>query len=280
MAERLAHYTIPAQRAFADSLVAGLMKRKADDPLQLARGMVRLPNNRGRRAVQDAFVRASGGGLLLPRLVTIGDPNLDEAAGALLAPADEAEPLPPPVAPLARRMILARLVAEGRAASGEPVTADEAVRLAGALARTLDQMLVEGVEPAKLRTLDLGDLQRHWERSLELFRIVLDRWPAELPRLRATDAAARRANLLQRLPYTWQAPPPSGVVCAAGISDAAPAVARLLRRVASLAEGTVVFQDLALDMPDVEWDALGPHHPDPAMEMRRRSQRRYDRAAA
>ena len=112
----LALYTIPAQRAFADSLVAGLMKRYGDDPLRLARGMVLLPNNRGRRAVQDAFVRASGGGLLLPRLVTIGDPSLDEAAGAMLDPADDETPLPPPVAPLARRMILARLVGEARRA--------------------------------------------------------------------------------------------------------------------------------------------------------------------
>src|SRR3569623_3256232 len=143
MAERLALYTIPAQRAFADSFVAGLMKRYGDDPLRLARGMVLLHNNRGRRAEQDAFVRASGGGLMLPRLVTIGDPNLDEAAGALLDPADEAEPLPPPVAPLARRMILARLVGTARAAAGAPVTADGAGRLAGALARPLGQMLVE-----------------------------------------------------------------------------------------------------------------------------------------
>src|ERR1700754_2803511 len=116
MPERgLALYTIPAQRAFADALVSGLMKRFGGDPMRLARGLVLLPNNRGRRAVQDAFVRASGGGLLLPRLVTIGDPALDEAAGAMLDPADAREPLPPPVDPLARRMILARLVSEERA---------------------------------------------------------------------------------------------------------------------------------------------------------------------
>ena len=75
---KLALYTIPAQRAFAGALVAGLMKRFGDDPMRLARGVVLLPNNRGRRAVQDAFVRASGGGLLLPRLVTIGCPKTSD----------------------------------------------------------------------------------------------------------------------------------------------------------------------------------------------------------
>ncbi|MBN8807576.1 MAG: double-strand break repair protein AddB [Sphingomonas sp.] len=273
MPERgLALYTIPAQRAFADSLVAGLMKRYGDDPLRLARGIVLLPNNRGRRAVQDAFVRASGGGLLLPRLATIGDPALDEGAGVLLDPVDEAEPLPSAVPPLQRRMILSRLVAEARAAVGEPVTADEAVRLAGALARTLDQLLVEDVAPRRLREIDLGEeLSQHWRRALDLFELVIARWPQELATLGMVDAADRRNRMLERLAKRWRAAPPPGFVCAAGISDPAPAVARLLRCVAELPESSVVFRDLALEMPAEEWDALGPHAPDPATGLRRRS---------
>lgn len=273
MSERgLALYTIPAHRAFADALVAGLMKRFGDDPLRLARGMVLVPNNRGRRAIQEAFVRASGGGLLLPRLVTIGDPALDEAAGAMLDPADEAEPLPPPVPPLARRMILARLVSEERARIGDPVSADEAVRLAGALARTLDQLLVEEVDPAALRDLTLApDLSEHWRRALELFSIVIDRWPVELERIGAIDAAKRRAAMLKRLAARWRDEPPAGFVCAAGISDPAPAVAALIRRIAELDDGLVVFQNLAIDMPDEEWLALGPHDPDPVTGLIRRS---------
>lgn len=273
MPERgLALHTIPAQRAFADALVAGLMRRYGDDPLRLARGLVLLPNNRGRRAVQDAFVRASGGGLLLPRLATIGDPSLDEAAGAMLDPADDAEPLPPPVAPLARRMTLARLVAEERARIGDPVGLDEAARLAGALARTLDQLLVEEVAPQRLRDLALApELSAHWQRALALFAIVIDRWPAELQAMGAMDAARRRALMLRRLADRWRETPPAGFVCAAGISDPAPAVAALLRRVAEMPDGLVVFQDLGIDMPDEEWDALGPHRPDPATGFTRRS---------
>ena len=63
MAERprLRLHTIPAHRAFADALVDGLMRRYAsgDDPLALARGTVLVPNNRGRQAVIEAFVRAA-----------------------------------------------------------------------------------------------------------------------------------------------------------------------------------------------------------------------------
>ena len=53
-------------------------RRFGDDPLDLARGRILLPNNRAVRTITEAFVRASGSGLVLPRLVPIGDPELDE----------------------------------------------------------------------------------------------------------------------------------------------------------------------------------------------------------
>ncbi|SDA29545.1 double-strand break repair protein AddB [Sphingomonas sp. NFR15] len=265
-------YTIPAHRAFADSLAAGLIRRFGGDPLGLARGLVLLPNNRAKRAVTDAFVRASGGGLLLPRLVALGDPALDEAAGAALDPADEADPVPPAVAPLQRRLILARLVADARERAGQPIDAAEAVRLAGDLARTLDQLLVEEVPPRRLREIDLGEaLSAHWHRALDLFTLVFDRWPAELARLGCIDLADRRARLLRRLAARWKDAPPGGFVCAAGITDTAPAVAGLLRRVAMLERGMVVFADLATGMDEAEWQALGPHAPDPVTGITRRS---------
>jgi ATP-dependent helicase/nuclease subunit B len=52
-------------------------------------------------------------------------------------------------------------------------------------------------------------------------------------------------------------------VCAAGINISAPAVARLLRRVALLDQGLVVFPALDLDMAEAEWDLLGPHQAEP-----------------
>ena len=65
--------TIPAHRAFSDALAAGILARHGRDPMVLARGILLLPNNRSIRAVGEAFVRRSGGGLLMPRLVAVGD---------------------------------------------------------------------------------------------------------------------------------------------------------------------------------------------------------------
>jgi ATP-dependent helicase/nuclease subunit B len=262
---RLALYTIPPHRAFADALAAGLIRRFGGDPLRLARGLLLVPNNRAKKAIQDAFVRASGGGLLLPRLVAVGDPELDEAV--FDTPGEDA-PVPPAVDPLQRRMILARLIQE----AGAEVDAAEAVRLAGDLASTLDQLLVEEVAPRRLRELELSeDLSAHWEKSLKLFEIVLDRWPAELARLGRIDLAERRARLLHRVAARWRHTPPHGFVCAAGITTSAPAIAQLLRVVAGLPEGMVVLPGLATAISEAEWDSLGPHQPDPATGRRPRS---------
>src|SRR5258705_2012762 len=86
-------FTIPSHRSFADSLVAGLISRHGKDPLALAQGRILLPNNRAVRTVTEAFVRASGGGLLLPRLIPIGDPELEERIGGALDPVDQAVPV-------------------------------------------------------------------------------------------------------------------------------------------------------------------------------------------
>ncbi len=264
-------YTIAPHKAFADALVAGLKRRAGDDQLALARATVLLPNNRAVRAVTEAFVRASGGGLLLPRLVALGDPEAGGAIGAALDPAD-AEPIPPAVDPYRRRLTLARLVQEERRAAGQPIDAAEAVRLAGELARTLDQLLAEGVDPRRLRDIELdATLSEHWQRALATFSVVLDRWPAELARLGCIDQAERRARLLDRVEARWQAAPPAGLVCAAGVTDSAPGVALLLRRVAGLPKGLVVFAGLDLAMPDEQWDALGPHRPDAVTGLTKRS---------
>ncbi|WP_448503092.1 double-strand break repair protein AddB [Sphingomonas sp.] len=269
MAERraLGLYTIPPHRAFADALALGLIRRFGRDPMVLARGIVLVPSNRAGRAIRDAFVRESGGALLLPRIVPIGDPDLGETTGALFDAIDEA-PIPPAIAPLRRRMILARLLIEADRA----LDTAEAVRLAGDLARTLDQMQVEELPPSALRDIEVAaDLSEHWQRALATFEVVIDRWPEERERLGLVDLAERRRMQLDATAQRWRARPPEGFVCAAGVTTPAPAVARLLRAVAELPRGMVVLPGLATDMAAEEWDALGPHRPDPATGLRRAS---------
>ena len=252
MPDRPAVFSIPSHRSFADALAAGLIAKFGGEPLGLARGRILLPNNRAVRAVTEAFVRQSGNGLLLPRLIPVGDPELDDRIGGALDAVDDA--LPPAIEPLERLLRLSALVrGEGSA---------ESLRLAADLARALDALLVEEIEPRRLTqaVAGTGDLARHWEKSLEKLRLIYDAWPAILAADGLIDLAERRNRLLRHLSERWKISPPSGFTVAAGITTAAPAVAALIARVARLPEGMVVLPGLWLAniFPDAEWEALGP----------------------
>jgi len=258
---RPALFNIPAHRSFSDALVAGLLARHGDDPVKLAQGMVLLPGNRAIRSISDAFVRKSGGGLLLPRLVALGDAELGEQVGGALDPLGEQDAIPPAVGPMQRQMILARLVQD---VSPRPVDAGQALQLAGTLASVLDQMQVERLSVAALRDIQLSDaLSAHWQRSLDLLTVLLDRWPQELKRLGCIDLAERRNRLFDRVAERWKESPPRHFVVAAGISTTAPAIAGLLRRIAAMPHGMVVFAGLDQNMDADAWEAIGPFDPDP-----------------
>jgi ATP-dependent helicase/nuclease subunit B len=170
---RPAVFTIPTNRSFADSLVAGLIARYGRDPLSLASGRILLPNNRAVRSVTEAFVRASGSGLVLPRLIPIGDPELEERIGGALDPADAADPAPQAIEPLQRLLALAKMI------RGEGEGTAEALRLAADLARTLDALLVEEIDPGKLAeaAADAPELAGHWQVSLDRLRAIVSDWP-------------------------------------------------------------------------------------------------------
>jgi ATP-dependent helicase/nuclease subunit B len=251
--QRVNVYSIPSHRSFADALAEGLIARFAKEPLGLARGRILLPNNRAVRAVTEAFVRSSGDGLLLPRLIPVGDVELGERVGGPLETADS-ESTPPEIDPSERLLALASII---RGTSGPA----EALRLARDLANTLDSLLVERIEPRELREAvdQTTDLARHWDKSLEKLQLIYEVWPKLLRERGAIDLVERRNRLLLGLAERWGRDPPAGFTVAAGITTAAPAVAALVRRIARMPEGIVVLPGvwLADIFPEDEWKALG-----------------------
>jgi len=255
-------YSIAAHRGFADALVAGLVPRYADPDLGLARLTLLLPSNRAMRTVQEAFIRHFGAegqkGMLMPRMATVGDLDLDETLGSLLDPLGASD-IAPAADPTFRWLRLAEILREQME---EPPKGSALLRLAGEMARAMDRLLAEEIGPEELlsdRVLDLfeRDLSEHWRQNLHLFATVQRIWLAELQERGEVDASQRRNLLFRRAAERWKAEPPATPIIAAGVTSAAPALARLLRVVADLPQGAVILPDLDLAMDDAVWAELG-----------------------
>lgn len=249
-------FTIPVHLPFADALVDGIMARHGGDALGLARGMILLPNNRAVTAVRDAFIRHSGGALLLPRLVALGDEELDESVGAALDRIDpDDQDLPPAMPAMARRFRLAQMVAKQR----PHIPAGEALRLGDGLARVFDALAIEDVPLDQLVALEREEpLADHWEAAFELLQQLARDWPGVSTEAGMMDRSRRRNALYDRAAARWaKLGLPTDFVVAAGISTTAPAVARLLKTIALAPGGAVVLPHLDLAMDEEWWDALG-----------------------
>lgn len=255
-------YSIAAHRGFADALVAGLIPRYSEADLGLARLTLLLPSRRTVRTVTEAFVRAAGfdgGGLLLPRMVAVGDLDLDEALGSLLDPLGAGGDIPAAADPTRRWLCLAEILRTVRAERGTNSAA--LLREAFALGRTMDRLLVEGIGPEDLlseRVIGIvGELADHWRGSTREFLAVQAHWRAELDVRDEIDAPERRNRLFEHAAQRWHENPPAHPIVAAGVTSASPSLARLLRVASELPRGAVILPDLDLALPDAVWNELG-----------------------
>ncbi|OAN55235.1 double-strand break repair protein AddB [Paramagnetospirillum marisnigri] len=252
-------FTIPPGLPFVDTLAAWLLAEAGDDPLALAGMEVLLPTRRACRALSDAFLRLSGGRpLLLPTLRPLGDLDEDEAELSGLDPLE----LPPAVAPLERRLILARLIMAMAQARGGPVPApDQAARLAAELGRLLDAVQSERLDFARLEKLVPDDYAEHWQVTLTFLKILTQTWPAILAERGLLDAEDRLNRAVAARLESWRTTPPAHAVIAAGSTGSRPAVADLLAAVAALPNGRVVLPGLDSELDEAAWTALDPGHP-------------------
>lgn len=261
-------YSIAAHRGFADALVAGLIPRYRDEQFGLARLTLLLPSRRAVRTVTEAFIRASGetgtatpvGGLLLPRMAVVGDLDLDETLGPLLDPIGAGASVPPAIDPVYRLCRVAEVLAQELASTpGVHVPGAAGLfRQARNITRTMDRLLVEDIAPDQLLTLDMvEELAEHWQNSLRLFARTQVFWKNDLESLGKVDAAERRNRLLDYAAKRWREQPPAFPIVAAGVTSSAPAVARLLRTIADLPNGSVVLPDLDLLLDEDVWNSLG-----------------------
>jgi ATP-dependent helicase/nuclease subunit B len=257
-AARPAVFTVPLEADLVTELACDLIARYRDDPLALADVLILLPNNRARTALTEAFVREANGGMLLPRMVAVGDIELDETLATFVDPLEIAgQPaIAPTIADWERRFLLTSLIRKQR----PQLSAVEALRLAASLAQTIDQLDIEEIAPSAINNEHLeGELAAHWNTAYLDFLELLAAHNREVAKRGTLGPSARRNVLLDRLSDCLSTQLHGRTVIAAGISTAAPAVAKLLKQVARLPKGQVILPFVDLLMETADWDALGPH---------------------
>ena len=255
-------YNIGAGIPFVDALAAGILAKTGGEASAAATVTVLLPTRRACRALREAFLRLSGGRpLLLPRLTPLGDIDEEELAfaswreTAMNGGGIEAKPA---VSGLKRLLLLTRLIL---AKDKGQTTPDQAARLAGELARLVDQVHTERLGFDGLKSLVSDNFAVHWQVTLDFLKVVTESWPAILEREGSVDPATRRDLLLRGQAEAWANQPPAGPVIAAGSTGSIPATADLLKVVAHLPRGCVVLPGLYRRASPDAWEVLEPSHP-------------------
>src|SRR5215813_10787063 len=266
-------YTVPPGRPFLAALADALLQGHLPVPggarpgaLQLADATVLLPTRRATRALQEAFLRASGGSaLLLPKIRPIVG-AMEESLGGLgtaedLA-TDGAGKLLPAISDMGRQLTLARLIMAWSEKEGGTRTPAQAAKLARELARLMDAMEIEDVDPARLGSLVPDAFALHWERTLKFLRIVTAAWPAHLEEQGLVSQMQHAKHLVLAQARRLAAAPPPAPVIAAGVMSSVPVVTQLLRVVTGLPNGALVLPGLDQSLDAQSWESLVPAHPE------------------
>src|SRR5580704_13585402 len=99
-------FTIAPGTSFVDELAKGMWQRAGGDIFRLADARIFLPTRRATLHLRDAFLRLiETKAALLPRMSPLGDIDEEEL---FFADADIDPTIPPAIAPLRRKMLLAQ----------------------------------------------------------------------------------------------------------------------------------------------------------------------------
>lgn len=259
-------FTIAPGRAFLTDLAEGLAARFArdDDPMALAAATIFLPTRRAARALAEALTRAlKRDAVVLPRIVTLGDVDEDEA---LIDPEADLGALPPEIPRLQRELILAERVAAFRRDAGSAGGFAVSLALARALARLIDEAANEDVDLAAIAGLAPADLAQHWEATVTFLALVTADWPDLLKARGRMDPAERRSQLIRAYAQRLAEQQPDAPFIVAGSSGSIRATADLMKAIAGLPNGAVILDGLDGALDDESWEALPPSHPQFALK--------------
>jgi len=227
---------------FPKALVDGLCTHFKDDPPEkLARVDIILNTERMLRRVQKLFGRKSG--ILHPRLHLVTNLNA-------LMPGPN---LIPAVSKLATRFELIELVDKLISEQPDLAARSSLYALADSLAKLIDEMAGEGVDPETITSLDVSDQSGHWERAQKFVEIA-QRY-LELRDITPDGTLMQRKSVLSLMDL-WEKDPPKTPVIVAGSTGSRGTTMLLMKAVAKLPQGVLLLPGFDFDMPEEAWELL------------------------
>lgn len=280
-------FTIPPGSGFLHNLGAAFLENRIPgididpaNPFARADATIYLPNRRACRSFAEILVELNDGKpLLLPKIEALGD--IDPADGIIEGEEEASDfaEIPgdlPPINPLQRLLVLTRLVQTWCTSAAPEVMQIEpgetvllpgphslAVKLAGALARLMDQVETEDIDLAGLGDLVPENHSAFWDISVDFLSILVEAWPAILVDLGRSSIARHRNRMIRAEADRLKTENALRPVIAAGSTGTNPATAELLRAIAILPAGAVILPGLDHGPDETEWQEISitPSHP-------------------
>ena len=235
-------FGLPPGVDFPQALIEGLHARLAGQPPEaMARVQVIVNTRRMARRLRDLF--DAGPPALLPRISLVTD----------LAEIWQMDEVPPAVPPLRRRFELTRLIAALLEKQPDLAPRSALFDLADSLARLMDEMQGEGVDPDAIEALDVTDQSGHWARIKAFLGIISVYFDASHD---APDTEARQRMVVAALTRHWMDMPPAHPIIIAGSTGSRGTTQRLMRAVAALPQGALVLPGFDHAMPGHVWHSM------------------------
>ena len=280
-------FTIPSGAPFLETLSDALLDGRLVDgfsraagPLGLAGATLYVPTRRSARALGATMASRLGtASALLPRIVPLGALDDTELLFEEAGLDDDVSPdLPVALGPIARRMILTRLILGWGEAVRHAIVAVEpdgqrslrreepllvatspadAWHLSGELAALIDELVIEDVAWTRIEPLATDDFDRYWRITLDFLDVAITQYPQILAAMQRVDSATRQMRLIEAEVKRLTTGTVGGPVIVAGSTGTNKATARLIAAVSRLRQGAVVLPGLDQGLDDESWRLIG-----------------------
>jgi len=220
------------------------------DPLDLAKTIVLMPNERTARQLKQLLIRkAQKQPLLLPRIVSI------LGCEALIGPGIEDLP---PISPTYRTGILITLVEQfEHHLTQRAFSFSQKYELAQSLGTLMDSVTWENISVETISAVLDNELSHDQEQKLIFLKLILASWPKILSENHCLDPAIAAQKTFERLRNFLQSHPECRVILA-GIKWVTYSLAQLAQTVHDHPRGSLVLNGLNSEQCT---QILPPHHP-------------------